>query len=336
MIAACWVIADEAWPVQQPCRVRIHAPGLLSLSLLLAAAACTAAFEGPQPGSQTGVELGDPDSLEDQGGADAGPSATEDPGTEDPVTAAVREGRVQGTGAAGLNLRAEPNVAAQIKAVLPEGTVVVIVSGADAGWFRVDHAGDEGYVNATYLFELEPGGGGTGEGFGGLRLLLPWQPGNKHAVTQGHGYGSHTDGNAWAWDFAMPIGTPLVAVHDGVVRAARGDSTLSCCAWACVNGANYVVVDRGDGVESNFVHLSSTTVHVGQRVTRGELIGYSGQSGYSCGPHLHFQMQRSPSGGGTTSWFNQSVPEKFNDIGSPFDPAVGTSPESKNGVLDIP
>src|SRR5690606_29260434 len=119
-------------------------------------------------------------------------------------------------------------------------------------------------------------------------MLLPFAPDTGWNVTQAHGGFSHNGDYAyWAWDFGTPVGTPLFATHDGQVRLARGDQGVGCCDVACVNNANYVVIDKGDGTESNFVHLSAVTVSAGEFVTRGDLIGYTGESGYVCGAHLH-------------------------------------------------
>lgn len=164
----------------------------------------------------------------------------------------------------------------------------------------------------------------------GHDFLLPWTGGVAFTVTQGHNTGSHVGLSAWAWDFGMAIGTPVRAAHDGTVRLARGDSRTGGCDSAFSADANYVVVDRGDGLESVYLHLDSTTMRAGQLVRRGDIVGLSGETGWSCGAHLHFQIQRSPAGGGGQSRFNQTVPETFHDTGQPLDPAPGTRPVSAN------
>lgn len=164
----------------------------------------------------------------------------------------------------------------------------------------------------------------------GHDFLLPWTGGVAFTVTQGHNTGSHVGLSSWAWDFGMAIGTPVRAAHDGTVRLARGDSRTGGCDSAFSADANYVVVDRGDGLESVYLHLDSTTMRVGQLVRRGDIVGRSGETGWSCGAHLHFQIQRSPAGGGGQSRFNQTVSERFHDTGQPLDPAPGTRPVSAN------
>ncbi|WP_186762750.1 M23 family metallopeptidase [Lentzea tibetensis] len=114
---------------------------------------------------------------------------------------------------------------------------------------------------------------------------LPYQPGTTHLVTQGFGGSSHNSG-PYTWhgvDFAMASGTPVLTTMPGTVHS----STLSQ-GW----GHTIVIKHYGD-VCSRYAHLSRR-VHppVGGQVGRGALIGYSGNTGNSTGPHLHFQIQK--------------------------------------------
>jgi murein DD-endopeptidase MepM/ murein hydrolase activator NlpD len=218
---------------------------------------------------------------------------------------------------------------------MPEGAVADIRSGPDAGWYGLTYADEEGYASADFLDELEDGE--EPEGTGGLLNLLPWTPNVSFRVSRAHGdTGGHTGDSYWAWDFAMAVGTPVLAAHDGVVRKSRHVGHSGCCDPSCGDDANYVVLDRGDGRESLYLHLSDSMVSVGQHVTRGEVIAKSGESGYACGAHLHFQMQKSPSGGGTSFQYNKSVEDFFHDTGDARDWGPGDKPVSKNGVIDLP
>ncbi len=171
---------------------------------------------------------------------------------------------------------------------------------------------------------------------GGLLFLLPWTPEVAYRVSQGHNTGSHTGNGSWAWDLALPEGTLLLASHNGTVRRIKGDSTIGGCDSAFANDANYVVLDRGDGRESLYLHMKEVYVSAGETITRGDPLGRSGQTGWACGAHLHFQIQQSPGGGGTDTWYNPSVHEFFYDTGDAWDPPLGSEPVSKNGVIDVP
>lgn len=295
-----------------------------AIALAVLATACVGQPDDDISADPDGAVAGDPDAA--AGGADAGPV--------DPDAAPTACARVSGTGGSGLNLREGPGTGYAVITTMPEGATVELTGATSDVWREVVWQTQQGWASGDYLVDLASCGGGGGHG--GVTFLLPWTADVAYYVTQDHNTGSHTGGGAWAWDFGMATGTPILAAHDGTVRRVRGDSTTGCCSSTCSNDANYVVVDRGDGLESLYLHLSSAAVVEGQVVSRGDLVGYSGETGYACGAHLHFQIQQSPSGGGTTSWYNQSVHEYFWDTGAAWDPLQGDQPVSKNGVIDLP
>lgn len=82
------------------------------------------------------------------------------------------------------------------------------------------------------------------------------------------------------WDQSAPVGTPVYAIAGGeVVYAGRLD----------IRG-NYVLIHHGWGIYSGYAHFSQLNVQVGQRVQGGQLIGASGNTGRSSGPHLHWEI----------------------------------------------
>ena len=82
-------------------------------------------------------------------------------------------------------------------------------------------------------------------------------------------------------DFAAPTGTPVRAVGDGKVQFA---------GWQ--NGyGNVIHIDHGQGEETVYAHLSRIGVHTHESVTRGEIIGNVGMTGWATGPHLHFEFK---------------------------------------------
>ena len=91
------------------------------------------------------------------------------------------------------------------------------------------------------------------------------------------------------------LGAPVVAADSGTVAY-----TCTYCThnWGksgscgCGGGyGNYVWIDHGNGKETIYAHLTSVTVNPGDYVTKGQLIGYVGSTGYSTGPHLHFECR---------------------------------------------
>lgn len=83
-------------------------------------------------------------------------------------------------------------------------------------------------------------------------------------------------------DVARPSGTPVAAPADGVViLAAEAPFTLE---------GNLLMIDHGMGLNSAFLHLSRIDVRVGDRVSRGQIVGAIGATGRATGPHLHWGM----------------------------------------------
>jgi len=84
-------------------------------------------------------------------------------------------------------------------------------------------------------------------------------------------------------DFTAPIGTPIYATGNGVVSTAEYDAG---------GYGNNVVIDHGYGYETLYGHMSKIKVRVGQKVKRGEVIGWIGNTGKSTGPHCHYEVIR--------------------------------------------
>ncbi len=99
-------------------------------------------------------------------------------------------------------------------------------------------------------------------------------------------------------DYAAELGTPVWAVADGTVtQVVHGDP----------GGGNYVFLRHINGFETGYLHLSrfAEGIHVGARVHQKQVIAYSGTTGMSTGPHLHFAMKR---GGGYINPLTQRFP----------------------------
>jgi murein DD-endopeptidase MepM/ murein hydrolase activator NlpD len=84
-------------------------------------------------------------------------------------------------------------------------------------------------------------------------------------------------------DFTAKTGTPIYATGDGVIKQA--DNTAS-------GYGNHIVIRHGYGYETLYAHLSKYNCRAGQRVKRGDVIGYVGSTGRSEGPHLHYEVHK--------------------------------------------
>ncbi|MFA6458944.1 MAG: peptidoglycan DD-metalloendopeptidase family protein [Candidatus Paceibacterota bacterium] len=85
-------------------------------------------------------------------------------------------------------------------------------------------------------------------------------------------------------DFRAAIGTPIKSSLSGIVVGV-GDTDLFP---GCYSYGRWVMVKHANGLSTLYAHMSLPTASVGQAVNTGEVIGYSGNTGYSTGPHLHF------------------------------------------------
>jgi murein DD-endopeptidase MepM/ murein hydrolase activator NlpD len=90
-------------------------------------------------------------------------------------------------------------------------------------------------------------------------------------------------------DWAVPLGTPLLAADDGVVTFLLRWDGLSPSTTATISG-NAVGMRRDDGTTWSYSHLSRADVVVGQQLRAGDVVGLSGSTGKSTGPHLHFRV----------------------------------------------
>jgi murein DD-endopeptidase MepM/ murein hydrolase activator NlpD len=106
-----------------------------------------------------------------------------------------------------------------------------------------------------------------------------------HAVTSGFGWRTHpiykTQEFHPGMDFAAEQGTPIYATGDGVVDVADN---------LAQGYGNHVVINHGFGYQTLYGHMSKIAAIAGQKITRGQLIGYVGSTGLSTAPHIHYEV----------------------------------------------
>ena len=107
-------------------------------------------------------------------------------------------------------------------------------------------------------------------------------------------------------DFTSPRGTPVFASGNGVVL--RADNTAA-------GYGNHIVIDHGFGYESLYAHLFKYNVRVGQKVKRGDLIGFVGSTGRSEAPHLHYEIFKDGERINPINFYYGNLsPEEFNEM----------------------
>ncbi len=87
-------------------------------------------------------------------------------------------------------------------------------------------------------------------------------------------------------DLRAPVGTPIKAARLGIVTAVR--NTVSYCRGYQIGYGNWVLIKHDNNLSTFYAHLTQIKVSPGDSVETGQLIGYSGNTGYTTGPHLHF------------------------------------------------
>ena len=124
---------------------------------------------------------------------------------------------------------------------------------------------------------------------------LPYRNNQSYMVGQSHnGSFSHKGNWRYSIDFMMPKGTPIVAAREGIVARIEQSYSEGGPSDEFKNKANYVYIEHSDGTFGEYAHLKQNGVLVqpGMRVQKGQVIGVSGNSGYSSGPHLHFSVSK--------------------------------------------
>lgn len=125
--------------------------------------------------------------------------------------------------------------------------------------------------------------------------VLSW-PVDTRVVTQEYGLTPFARGGAYGYDtngkpkphngidFGIPTGTPVKAALSGTVRGWGNTDAIK----GCYSFGKWILLDHPNGLSTVYLHLSNISVSKGQEVSTGDIIGNSGNSGYSTGPHLHF------------------------------------------------
>lgn len=138
---------------------------------------------------------------------------------------------------------------------------------------------------------------------------LPYASGKAYRIIQGYGSRfSHTGLEEFAIDFDMDEGTPVHAARGGVAARIEESNSRGCWEDGCGRYANFIVILHSDGTTGEYYHLAQNgaLVEAGDRVRQGQLIGYSGNTGHTTMPHLHFAVYRASTWGNT-----QSIPVRF-------------------------
>lgn len=144
---------------------------------------------------------------------------------------------------------------------------------------------------------------------------LPFLKGKRYRILQGNnGRFSHNKANSrFAIDFTMKIGQEVCAIREGYVVMTKSDSNEGGRSRDYLSKANKTFVYHKDGTFAQYAHFKQNGVLVkaGDSIEKGQLIGYSGNTGFSSQPHLHFVVYK-PTTNGLVSvpFILDSIPSK--------------------------
>ncbi len=284
---------------------------------------------------------------------DAGESSGEGGSTTGPVTSATETGSEsstggesgeQSTGTTGdplegcprlrvmvapsptLNVRPTPSTELEPVGSVVHGAIVDTVAAVQGEavegntlWYQI--VAPAGYVSGQFVACTEDLPPPPPDGYN-----LPLACGMSAKISQGNNGGtSHSGKTKYAFDFALALNTPMHAMADGTVihiydETGPGDLCYDGGGPDCFPYGNLVVLLHGDGSTTLYKHLNEVDVTLGDVVLRGEVVGLSGSTGYSTGPHAH--VMRMENCGANNC---QSIPLEFIECGVPVQGDTVTS-----------
>ncbi|WP_051878575.1 M23 family metallopeptidase [Chryseobacterium sp. FH1] len=120
---------------------------------------------------------------------------------------------------------------------------------------------------------------------------LPYEKDKTESIYQGYN-GNFSHQNAYSLDFSHKFNSKVTASRGGKVVFVKSDSDKFCSTKDCAQYNNKIIILHSDQTLGEYVHLkkNGSVVRKGDIVEQGQLIGYSGNTGWSKGPHLHFSV----------------------------------------------
>lgn len=155
-----------------------------------------------------------------------------------------------------------------------------------------------------------------------VAYLPPFAKNSKFRISQAFAgkYSHSNEQNFHAVDIAMPVNTAIHAARSGTVIEVNNDYYKNGTTQAFKSRANSIRILHNDGTMAIYAHLAleKAQVYPGLKIKTGQLIGYSGNTGFSTGPHLHFAVQLNKGMALASVYFKFKGPD-----GSTNEPVVG-------------
>lgn len=144
----------------------------------------------------------------------------------------------------------------------------------------------------SYHFTCIPGDIGGAKHNDESLYRIPFAEGYQGKISQAYD-GSYSHKGVKAIDFVAPQGTVVCAARGGLVVEIVEQNKTGCASPKCMRSANFIKILHDDGSEALYSHLKyqGVSVRPGDFVKSGDVIGYSGNTGWTTNPHLHFEVQ---------------------------------------------
>jgi murein DD-endopeptidase MepM/ murein hydrolase activator NlpD len=149
---------------------------------------------------------------------------------------------------------------------------------------KIDELSSQVYIQTKSFDELNKLADNKTEFLASIPAIQPISNKDMRRIASGYGYRMHPIYKTHKFhsgiDFTAPSGTPIYATGNGTVVTAENGRGYG----------NHVIISHGFGYQSLYAHMSRIKVRDGQKIKRGELIGYVGSTGTSTAPHVHYEI----------------------------------------------
>ena len=175
---------------------------------------------------------------------------------------------------------------------------------------KLDQVASRAYIQSTSFDDVVEMARNKEAMLAAIPAIQPVANKSLKKMASGYGYRIHPIYKVrkmhWGTDFSAPTGTPIYATGDGKVTTYKRSRS---------GYGRHIVIDHGFGYKTLYGHMSKIEVRRGQRVKRGDVIGFIGSTGSSTAPHLHYEVMKDGRKINPINYFfNDLSPEEYEEM----------------------
>jgi len=175
---------------------------------------------------------------------------------------------------------------------------------------KLDQVASRAYIQSTSFDDVVEMARNKEAMLAAIPAIKPVANKSLKKMASGYGYRIHPIYKVrkmhWGTDFSAPTGTPIYATGDGKVTTYKRSRS---------GYGRHIVIDHGFGYKTLYAHMNKIEVRRGQRVKRGDVIGYIGSTGSSTAPHLHYEVMKDGRKINPINYFfNDLSPEEYEEM----------------------